>query len=45
MVMVLDLDGDKEIDYCEFKKFCCWFKLIEFIRKVVDFEYYEELLV
>ena len=42
MAMALDSDGDKEIDYREFKKLRRRFKLIEPIRKAVDLEYYEE---
>ena len=42
MAMALDSDGDKEIDYREFKKLRRRFKLTEPIRKTADLEYYEE---
>jgi len=42
MVMALDSEGDKEIDYREFKKLRCKFKLTEPIRKAAALEYYEE---
>ena len=42
MAMALDSDGDKEIDYREFKKLRRRFKLTEPIRKAADLEYYEE---
>jgi len=42
MAMALDSDGDKEIDYREFKKLSRRFKLTEPIGKAVDLEYYEE---
>ena len=42
MAMALDSDGDKEIDYREFKKLRRRFKLTEPIRKAGDLEYYEE---
>ena len=42
MAMALDSDGDKEIDYREFKKLRRQFKLTEPIRKAADLEDYEE---
>ena len=42
MAMALDSDGDKEIDYREFKKLRRRFKLTEPIRKSAGLEYYEE---
>ena len=42
MAMALDSDGDKEIDYREFKKLRRRFKLTEPIRKAGDLDYYEE---
>ena len=42
MAMSLDSDGDKEIDYREFKKMRRRFKLTEPIRKAAELEEYLE---